>query len=197
MKIQIALMATLVVLLSLTMGTVGFSVLEVDNRDANVQVAANDTAGLLVLDPGATDVVNTDSNGQLQVDLSQAINTANTQAEGVNPNSRLEIGDKNDIQNKPAFTATNGYTGEVTLDFTLEVDENVGSSYTLPGEVVLHYNDGSGAQKITLSDASTAPSGTLTLGQGGSADYTLEFNTDQGASLDDYRLDLSYTVTPT
>lgn len=196
MRMQIALMATLVVLLSLTMGTVGFSVLEVDNRDANVQVAADDTEGLLVLQPGASDAVLTDGNGQLAVDLSNAIDSANTNANGVNPNSRLEIGDKGDIQNKQAFNATNGYTGEVDLTFELAADDGVASGYTLPGDVVLHYNDGNGAQSITLTDKSTPKSATVTVPQGATVDYTLEFQTDQGADLDNYNLDLSFTVEP-
>ena len=53
MKSKIVFIASRAGLLVMTFGTVGFSVLELEQRSATIDVAAEDPNGLLALEPGA------------------------------------------------------------------------------------------------------------------------------------------------
>lgn len=178
MRLQITLLATLVVLLSLTMGTVGFSVLELEERNVDVAVAADDTDGLLALEPGPdTEFVDTNDDGELEVSLEDL------DADGVNPSSTLEIGDSS--EQSPAFTATNAFDQDVDLEVSVDGEEPEKDAFTL---VV---NEDS--EELNTGDNQVVVS---SLGSSEAVDFDLEFDTPAGENQDDYEIELTFEVTP-
>lgn len=120
LKTQMGTLAALVVVLSLSFGTLGFTLFEAD-RSANVEVVG-DTDGVMSLNPGSTDVVQTDADGEMYLDFDEV---GNGDPAALNVESTLEIGDDTDAQNEYAYSmeTTLASGAEVTKGY--DSDDNV------------------------------------------------------------------------
>lgn len=186
MKSKIVFIASLAGLLVMTFGTVGFSVLELEQRSATIDVAAEDPNGLLALEPGTPSVVTTNSEGVLEINLGDQLG----QNEGVNPKSRLEIGNGN-ADGNPAFTATNSFDKDVNVKLNVEnIQQPKDASSNSVGKILV-YQDGT-EYDVTAGD--TIPE--ITLTSGSSASYSLHFDTPGNiGTADPYSADLTFQVT--
>lgn len=173
---------SLITLLVLSFGTVGFSMLELEQRSAEVNVVANDH---LVLEPGTSSVVETNSAGVLEINLADQLGANG----GVNPKSRLEIGDATN-SDPVAFNATNTYDKEVNVNLRVRNIETPGDgSGNNTGEIYLYQN----GNEYQVTGTDTVPQ--ITIDPRESATYSLHFDTSANigkATL--YSADLIFQV---
>ncbi|WP_380680544.1 hypothetical protein [Salinigranum sp. GCM10025319] len=117
----------------------GASVSSTMDRDANVDVVTDDVGLLALRDETSGDVVRQKNDGQLAIDF-----TANGNADGVNVDSRYQVGSFNystpgevdpiqasgqsSVLNDPAFTITNQDTVERDVTLVYNLDGSVGGS---------------------------------------------------------------------
>lgn len=186
MKSKILFVGVLLALLSLTFGTVGFSVLELEERSATVNVAADDTQGLLALQPGTPSVVEINDAGVLEINLADQLESD----EGINPKSRLEIGNGND-DGSPAFTATNSYDQDIKLDLTVDnIQQPEDSNGNAVGQILVYQN----GTEYDVTGSDTVPEITLTPTE--AASYSLHFDTPGSiGTANAYNADLTFEVT--
>lgn len=180
---KIIVVGASIALLSMSLGTVGFSLLELEQRSATVEVAAEDPNGLLSLQPGASSVVKTNNNGVLEINLGDQLGSAS----GMNPQARLELGDGT-AATPEAFSATNGYSKDVQVDLTVENLQLPSDGSGGTAGTVFLYQDGT---EYNLSQ-DTVPQITLTPGE--TVSYSLHFDTQTPASADAFNADLTFRV---
>lgn len=185
MKSKVLFIGSFVALLTLSFGTVGFSVLELEQRSASINVAADDPNGLLALEPGASSVVTTNSEGVLEINLADQLGAD----EGVNPKSRLELGDATN-SDPAAFNATNAYDQDVNVKLDVQnIQTPKDGSGNNIGEIYVYQN----GNEYQVTGTDTVPQITLTPGE--SATYSLHFDTPGNiGTADPYSADLTFQV---
>lgn len=185
MRHKIITLATAVALLSVSLSTVGFSLLQLQDRNANISVAADDPNGLIALEPGNSSVATTDGDGLLEIDLSSQLGSGN----GVNPDARLELGnDGDDTVN--AFRVVNRYSQNVNVNLTFDnLNLPADGSGADAGQIEVYQ---SGTQIATLDGTSGSGTGSVNLAPGDAAAYDLHFVTDKGvAGGDAFNVDIT------
>jgi hypothetical protein len=183
MNYKIIVIGAAIALLSMSLGTVGFSLLELEQRSASVEVAAEDPNGLLSLQPGASSIVKTNSNGVLEINLADQLGSAS----GMNPQARLELGD-NTSSAPEAFSATNGYSQDIQVDLVVENIQLPSDGSGGNAGTIYLYQDGN---EYNLSQE-TVPSITLTPGE--TISYSLHFDSQSPAANDAFNADLTFKV---
>lgn len=147
------------------------------DRDASIDVVADDTGIIALQAHPSSDVVNGSDTGALQIDFDQG-----DQGVGVNVNSTYLVGSQSTPTSEYAFNVTNRNTGQLdlTIDYTLD-GTATGSN------VVFHVYDASGTSVGTVEPGSPT---NQTLNQGETLYVVIEVT--GGADTAD---DLSGTLT--
>lgn len=185
MNSETLFIGSLITLLVLSFGTVGFSMLELEQRSAEVNVVANDPNDHLVLEPGTSSVVETNSAGVLEINLADQLGANG----GVNPKSRLEIGDATNSE-PVAFNATNTYDKEVNVNLRVRNIQTPGDgSGNNTGEIYLYQN----GNEYQVTGTDTVPQ--ITIDPRESATYSLHFDTSANiGTATPYSADLIFQV---
>lgn len=116
------LVVGLVLAAAFTMGTSAFTTAEIE-RQANIDVVADDQGLLALTDGNSGDLVFQNSDEQLEIDL-----TAGT-ADGANTDARFVLGDEDSPSTAQAFTVTNNdaESHDITVEYS-EHDSNDASN---------------------------------------------------------------------
>ena len=164
------LVAGIILVAGVSVGTSAFTTAQID-RQANVDVVADDT-GLLGLSDGTSgELVFQDGAGQLGIDF-----TAGT-AGGANTNALFELGNPDDPTTSQAFIITNNDVEDHVIE--TEYRANTTDAATEDNLKFAVY-DGSGALVDTISASGATASWTATA----NTDYYVVITVDTGHSSD-------------
>ena len=164
------LVAGIILVAGVSVGTSAFTTAQID-RQANVDVVADD-AGLLGLSDGTSgELVFQDGAGQLGIDF-----TAGT-AGGANTNALFELGNPDDPTTSQAFIITNNNVEDHVIE--TEYRANTTDAATEDNLKFAVY-DGSGALVDTISASGATASWTATA----NTDYYVVITVDTGHSSD-------------
>ena len=184
------LVAGIILVAGVSVGTSAFTTAQVD-RQANVDVVADETGLLGLTDGNSGDLVFQDGSGQLGIDF-----TAGS-AGGANTNALFELGNPADPNGSQAFMITNNDVESHTINTNYNANTTDAST---DDNLKFEIYDGSGALVDTVSangntasfeaGANTAHYVVITVDTGHSSDLlgpdadlsgTLEFNIDDTA----------------
>ena len=164
------LVAGIILVAGVSVGTSAFTTAQID-RQANVDVVADD-AGLLGLSDGTSgELVFQDGAGQLGIDF-----TAGT-AGGANTNALFELGNPNDPTTSQAFMITNNDVESHVINTEYRANT---SDATTEDNLKFEVYDGSGALVDTISASGATASWTATA----NTDYYVVITVDTGHSSD-------------
>jgi hypothetical protein len=173
-KLAVALLASLVVLVGAALSSTAFTAGAVD-RQANVDVVADQNGPLALADGNTGNVVTQKSNGELAIDFTNPSGSS-----GVNPNATYQLGDPGAASSTYAFTVTNtdSQSHETTFSYALGGTDPDGTVENVNFSV---YDD-TGAQLTTAAEGAT---GTTTLASGQTAYVVVEVDTTNLGQSDD------------
>lgn len=178
-KAAVVAMAVVVMLVGTVIASTAFTNATVE-RDANIDVVADDSAPISLADGNTGNVVYLASNGELTVDFANPAGSS-----GINPNATYELGDTSAPSTTYAFTVTNedSQSHDLTFSYALDGGDPAGSVENVNFTVT-----DSGGNTVTASETST---GTVTLSSGETAYVVVTVNSTTLTSADD----LSGTLT--
>ena len=156
---RVGILAMALVLATGLIGATSFTSAQL-SRDTNIDVV-NDATGVIGLEDALPGDVIAQTNGELTIDFTVG------SAQGVNVNSRYELGDPANPVASPGFNITNNdqTSHDITLNYTI--------SGAMPGDGAGHnatefqVYDSTGTHLVTISEDDAG--GTFTLGSGASA----------------------------
>lgn len=134
MRVQIFFLIVFVILMSFVISTLGFSTAQVLSSMGEEQsevLSATSESTELLLEAGDTKTVINNSEGEIELNLRDTV-AEDPDSVGLNPNSRIEIGDAENPAENPAFTAKT----EPGTDMYLNVEVTVENGRT-PGDFAL------------------------------------------------------------
>lgn len=179
-NLQVALIAALLIGLSLSFATLGFTLFEAD-RSASVDIVGDDE-GILTLTPGEnTDVVFLNDDEALELDLSE------TDADGLNVDSTLEIGEYDEPDESEAFRITNTLEEDIDVTFEYDTDQE-------DGEVNLNIVDDGGDELGSFDATDEEADASFGLDDGEDAYVAFEFDSDSLDAGEEFSGDMSITA---
>ena len=164
------LVAGIILVAGVSVGTSAFTTAQVD-RQANVDVVADETGLLGLTDGNSGDLVFQDTSGQLGIDFTEGT------AGGANTNALFELGNPDDPTGSQAFMITNNDVESHTINTEYRANT---SDATTDDNLKFEIYDGSGA----LVDTVSAAGNTASFTAGANTAHYVVVTVDTGYSSD-------------